>query len=54
MLIILLPIMLERSGLCHFKTLNLLFPNTVISDCYGGYCIIKDGKIQHVQPRAKK
>ena len=30
--------MIERSGLCHFKALNLLFVNTVLSvacsDCY--------------------
>ena len=34
--------MIERSGLCHFKALNLLFLNTVLnmacSDCYGRYC----------------
>ena len=34
--------MIERSGLCHSKALNLLFLNTVLntacSDLYGRYC----------------
>ena len=37
-----LLIMIESSGLCHFKALNLLFLNIVLntacSDCYGRYC----------------
>ena len=34
---------MERSGLCHFKALNLFFLNTVLntecSDFFGRYCI---------------
>ena len=42
MVITLLLIMLERSGLCHFKAHNLTFPDrySIGRAIYGGHCII--------------